>query len=125
MANRKLRDAEEYIQLEYYLSNQHRTQRAKSLSVEALSTERKFKEDLNAAAQNLFSQNEALQNDLKEWISTAETNSILVNTLEQKIKQISDEKKDYEALLTRYVQEFIVEYMLYCPVPNCRRWWVN
>jgi len=87
--NKKLKSVEESIQ---------------SYSIEALSSERKYKDDnnvLNIKMQELITQNEGLQNELKEWISTAETSNILVNALEQKIKQISDEKKDYELLLTR------------------------
>jgi chromosome segregation ATPase len=75
-----------------------------SYSMEALSSERRYKDDndtLNMKMQELSAQNERLESEVKEWMSTAETSNVLVNALEQKIKQISDEKKDYELLLTK------------------------
>ena len=60
------------------------------------------KEGLEEQLHNQLMINDKLQNEIKDWIATAENNSIMANSLEQKVKQISTEKRDYELLLTRY-----------------------
>ncbi len=35
-------------------------------------------------------------------MAAAQNNAILINTLEQKIRQIAAEKRDFELMLTRY-----------------------
>jgi len=60
------------------------------------------KEKLIDEITEIRAQKEKLENDIKDWMSTAENNTILVNTLEQKIRQITSEKRDFELLLTKY-----------------------
>jgi len=45
---------------------------------------------------------EKAQEDIKEWMTTVGTNVAMINSLEQKVRQITSEKRDYELLLTRY-----------------------
>jgi DNA repair exonuclease SbcCD ATPase subunit len=59
------------------------------------------KERLEEQLRDQLIVNDKLENEIKDWIATAENNSIMVNSLEQKVKQISAEKRDYELLLTR------------------------
>lgn len=50
----------------------------------------------------LHKENEAMQRNLKEWISTASANANLITGLEHTIRLLTSEKRDYELLLTKY-----------------------
>ena len=61
-----------------------------------------IKEKLETEIKELNAQKMKMQNELEELGRNEENTMILVNSLEQKIKQITNEKKDYEFLLTKY-----------------------
>ena len=68
-------------------------------------SEKELKEDREKLSDELtefIAQKDKVQNDLKDWMTTAENNAVLISTLEQKIRQISSEKRDFELLLTRF-----------------------
>lgn len=50
----------------------------------------------------MSAQKDKVDNDVKDWMAAAQNNAILINTLEQKIRQIAAEKRDFELMLTRY-----------------------
>jgi hypothetical protein len=52
--------------------------------------------------QEILIQKERGQEDIKEWMATVGNNVAMINSLEQKVRQITSEKRDYELLLTRY-----------------------
>jgi len=60
---------------------------------------REEKKKLNDNYKELLFQKDSLQN----WIEAADSNDVLVNALQEKIKQIAKEKHDYELLLTKYI----------------------
>lgn len=51
--------------------------------------------------QELTEQKDKMQEDVKDWMATVGNNMAMINSLEQKVRQITAEKRDYELLLTR------------------------
>ncbi len=62
-----------------------------------------LKDKLSDEIRELSAQKEKVESDLKDWMATAENNTIMINTLEQKVRQITSEKRDFELMLTRYL----------------------
>ena len=83
----------------------HRKQLLESSNVVLSETEKELKRDkerLSEEFEEIILQKEKAQNDLKDWMANSAKNVAMINTLEQKIRQIASEKRDYELLLTRY-----------------------
>ncbi len=62
---------------------------------------RDLQERLTSQLRSLQRENETVQAELKDWMTTAENNALLVKTLEQKVKQLTLEKKDLEDIILK------------------------
>ena len=57
---------------------------------------------------SLLLQKDRLQAELKDWAATVESHTTLIHSLEEKMRLLGSEKRDFELLLTRQGRDAMV-----------------